>query len=108
MVNIEEFSKIDLRVARIVNVEDIEDSKKTYRLTVDLGEELGARTIVAGIKKIYSKEELMNRQIVCVANMDPRKVANIESQGMLLAAGDGDTIALLILDREVPNGAKVH
>ena len=69
--------------------------------------ELGVRQLVAGIKSFYSKEELIGRNIVVVANLAPRKIAGIESQGMLLAAEDGEQVALLKPDRDFRAGTKI-
>lgn len=109
MVSIEDFSKLDLRVGRIVNVEDIEKARRPmYKLTIDFGSEVGIRTIVAGIKNFYEKEGLINRQIVCIVNLDPKSVAGVESQGMILAAEDEKGIAVLVPEKELANGSKIH
>lgn len=109
MATIEDFSRIDLRVGKIVGVEEIEKARgPLYRLSVDLGGELGTRTIVAGIKNQYTKDLLMDKKIVCIVNLDPKTVAGVESQGMLLAAGEGEAIAILVPDKEIAEGSKVH
>ncbi len=110
MASFEDFSKLDLRVGRITGVEDHEGARKPmYKLTVDFGAEIGARTIVAGIKSSYSKEELMNKKVVCIVNLDPKAIAGIESQGMVLAAGeDAERISLMTVDREIETGSKIH
>jgi len=106
MVSFEEFSKLDLRIAKIENVEEIEGSDKLYKLTINLGEE--KRTLVAGIKKYYKKEELVGKEIVVVANLEPKVIKGVTSQGMLLAATskNGD-VSLLVPDKEVEEGSKV-
>jgi len=105
-IKFEEFSKLDLRIAKIEEVEEIEGSDKLYKLTINLGEE--KRTLVAGIKKYYKKEELVGKEIVVVANLEPKVIKGVTSQGMLLAAitKNGD-VSLLIPDREVEEGSKV-
>ncbi len=109
MVNIDTFLSLDIRVGRIVAVEDHEKARKPmYRLTVDLGQEVGMRTIVAGIKAHYSKEELVNKRIVCIVNLDPKMIAGIESQGMMLAAGEDDKVAILVPDKDMPEGSRIH
>lgn len=109
MVSIEDFAKLDIRVGRVVNVEDIERARKpVYKLTVDLGSELGHRTIVAGIKEKYSKEDLMDKRIVCIVNLEPKMVAGVESQGMILAAGEIENVSMLVPDREIEEGARIH
>ncbi|MGC8676554.1 MAG: hypothetical protein ACP5T3_03540 [Candidatus Micrarchaeia archaeon] len=108
MISIEDFKKLDLRVGKITGVAVHEQAKKPmYIITVDLGEEIGARTIVAGIRDQYSAEELVGKLIVCIANLEPKVVAGIESQGMLLAAEDNGTIAVLTPSKEVRPGSKV-
>ena len=89
IITFEDFAKIDLRVGEIKKVEEIADADKLWKLSVDLGEE-NLRTICAGIKKYYSKEDLLNKKIVVVSNLAPRKMCGVESQGMLLAASDSD------------------
>ena len=106
MISFEEFKKIDLRIARIIKAEKIEGSENLIKLEIDLGEE--KRQILAGIQKYYQPEELVNREIVVVANLEPKKMMGMESQGMLLAADiDGEPI-LLMPDKEVPPGATIH
>lgn len=108
-ITIEELDKVKLRVGQIVNVERIEKADKLYKLTVDLGEE--KRTIVSGLVKYYSPEELLNKQVVVVVNLKPVKLRGVESQGMLLAAGDDDIVKLLTLDSNegnLENGANIH
>ncbi|MBA4391198.1 MAG: methionine--tRNA ligase subunit beta [Syntrophus sp. (in: bacteria)] len=102
----EDFQKMELRVAEIKTCEDIEGADKLYKLTIDAGEE---RNIVAGIKQHYTKEELIGKKIVIVANLEPRKLRGIMSHGMLLAASNEDksSIVLLTLDKAIPNGSKV-
>ena len=85
-----DFEKIDLRVGKIIDVEDIDGANKLWKLTVDLGKEIGKRTICAGIKKHYSKDELRNKKIIVITNLAPRKMKGIESQGMLLASVSDD------------------
>jgi methionine--tRNA ligase beta chain len=105
MISFEEFKKIDLRVAKIIKAEAVKDSKKLLKLQVDLGEE--KRQIIAGIQESYSPEELLNREIIIVANLEPRTIFNFESQGMLLAAENGK-LALLQPDKEVLPGTKIN
>lgn len=105
-ITFDDFMKLDLRVAEIKTCEDVPGADKLYKLTIDIGEE---RTIVAGIKLHYSKEELVGKKIAVVANLEPRKLRGIESHGMLLAASSEDksSVVLLILDRDIAPGAKI-
>lgn len=107
MVSIEEFGAIDLRVGKIIEVQDLENARKPiYRLKVDLGE-LGIKNIALGLKDYYSKEDLTNKYVVVVSNMNPKSVAGFVSEGMLLAAQDGDKIALITVDKSLSPGSKV-
>ena len=94
-ISIDEFSKVDLRVARIVNAEHVEGAEKLLKLTLDIGEEM-PRTVFAGIKSAYDPEKLKGRMTVMVANLAPRKMKFGMSEGMVLAAS-GDTPGLFIL-----------
>ncbi|MGC8687296.1 MAG: tRNA-binding protein [Candidatus Micrarchaeia archaeon] len=108
MVTIDEFKNIDLRVGKIIEVNDHEKARKPmYVLKVDLGE-LGVRTIVAGIKGFYSKEELLNTNIIVVANLDHKEVAGVVSEGMLLAAEDSEHVVLLRPEKDIAPGSKIH
>jgi methionyl-tRNA synthetase len=109
MIKYDDFAKLDLRVGTIKNVEDIEGADKLFKLSVDLGKEIGQRTILAGIKKYYKKEELIEKQIIVIANLEPRKMRGLESQGMLLAAGNKDETKVILLspEKEIENGSKV-
>jgi len=107
MVSFSDWEKIELKTAKILGVEDIEGKDKLYKLKISLGEE--ERTLVAGIKPFYEKEELEGKTIIVVANLEPAKIAGIESQGMLLAVEDKDgKYSLLTTDREVEAGKKAE
>ena len=107
MVSFDEFKKIDLRIAKIVNVEDVPGKDKLLKLEADLGTE--KRVIVAGIKQFYSKEKLKGKQIVIVANLDPRPIAGLVSNGMLLAVLDkNNKFSLLTVETEVVPGTKIE
>ena len=109
--NIAEFSdweKIDLRVAEIKEVEEIENADKLWKLKLDVGE-LGERTICAGIKAFYSKKELISKKIIYFSNLKSRKLKGIESQGMLLAASNSEhsKVVLLAPESDIENGARI-
>ncbi|MGC9603450.1 MAG: methionine--tRNA ligase subunit beta [Minisyncoccia bacterium] len=105
MVKFEQFKEIELKAGKILEAERVEGSDKLLKLKVDLGEP-EPRQILAGIGKIYSPEEIVGREIIVVANLEPRILMGIESQGMLLAANDGGPV-LLKPDREVPPGSPI-
>ncbi len=105
IIEFEEFSKIDLKVAEIIEAEPIMDSDKLIKLQIDLGDE--QRQIVAGIKSFYNPEDLVGRQIIIVANLAPRTMMGYESRGMLLAA-NGDFPILLQPMQKVKPGSKIN
>ena len=106
MINFEDFQKMDLRIAKIINAEKVKDAEKLVKLEIDLGQE--KKQLVAGISQFYSPEELVGREIVVVANLEPRTIKGIESQGMLLAADDEGKPILLMPDKDVPPGTKIR
>ncbi len=105
-IPIDEFFNVDLKVAKILEAEGIEKSRKLIKLKIDVGEE-SPRTLVAGLKEHYKPEELVGRYIIVVANLKPAKLMGIESNGMLLAAKDGENLALLTVEKPVKPGAKI-
>jgi len=106
-ISFSDFQKLDLRVGEIKVVEEIEGYDKLSLLTVDLGEGETCN-LVAGIKQFYKLEEITGRQVIVVANLEPKKIAGVESQGMLLAADlDGRPVLIMPCDK-VPAGTKVR
>jgi methionyl-tRNA synthetase len=90
LITIDDFAKVDLRVAQIVVAERIPKADKLLRLEVDLGPNFPRRQILAGIAEHYAPEALIGRKVVIVANLAPRKMRGLESQGMIVAASLGD------------------
>lgn len=105
MINIEEFKKLELRIARIKEVADHPNADKLYVLTLDLGDR--TKQVVAGIKKCYAVPALIGRLVVVVDNLEPAMLRGVESQGMILAASDENFIAVLSPDKEVKLGSAV-
>lgn len=105
MITIDDFKKIDLRVAKIITAEHVEGSDKLLKLRVDMGEE--QRQIVAGIGLAYTPESLIGKEIIVVANLEPRLLMGLESNGMLLAASS-DHPVLLQPEREVAPGSPIR
>ncbi|MCS7262395.1 MAG: methionine--tRNA ligase subunit beta [Aquificaceae bacterium] len=103
-INIEDFHKLDLRLAKVLSAEPVEGSEKLLKLRVSLGQE--ERTLVAGIAKHYRPEELLGKKILMLANLKPRKIFGIESQGMVLALSSGDRLSLLVPDRDIEEGSR--
>ncbi len=109
MVSIEEFKNMDIRIAKIIGVQAHEKARSPmYILRLDLGKELGERTIVAGIRDRYTQEELLGKKIACIVNLEPKLIGNVESNGMLLAAENEGALAILVPDREIEQGSRVH
>ncbi len=104
-ISIDEFAKVDLKVAEVVAAERVEKSKRLLKLTVKVGEE--TRTLVAGVAEHYDPATLVGRKVVIVANLEPATLMGVESDGMVLAASHGGTVSLLTLDKDVPSGSKV-
>jgi methionyl-tRNA synthetase len=105
-ISIQNFSEIDLRVAEIKAVEEHPDADKLLVLKIDAGD--GEKQLVAGIKNHYSAEELIGRKIIVVNNLAPAVLRGMESQGMLLAAKDGDKVVLLTTEKDVASGSRVQ
>ena len=102
----QDFEKVELRAGTILEVRDFPKAKKpAYQLVIDLGEEVGIKRSSAQLTKLYSKEELLGRQVICVTNFAPRQIANFISE--ILVTGfilpDGEVI-LSSVERPVPNG----
>ncbi len=97
-ISFEDFQKVDIRLAEIKEAEHVEGSEKLLKLLLSLGEE--ERTVVAGIAKYYKPEELINKKVLMVYNLKPRKIMGIESQGMLIALYDGNQLSLIVPDKE--------
>lgn len=104
-ISYDEFAKMDLRVARVLEAAAVEGANKLLRLIIDLGAE--QRQIVAGIAPHYTPEQLVGKTIIVVANLAPRKVRGVESNGMLLAAHDGEALRLVTTDIPAAPGSKV-
>jgi len=105
-ITIDDFDKVQLKVAKVLEAEKVEKSDKLLKLKVSLGTE--ERQIVAGIQKYYQPSELVGKKLVIVANLKPVKLRGIESQGMVIAAGDGDVVKVLFVDDAVAEGEAVH
>ena len=105
-ISIEEFRRIKLKVAKVIEAERIPKTDKLLKLKIEVGEEI--RSLVAGIAKYYKPEELVGKRIIIVANLQPAKIRGVESQGMLLAAETGEELALLTTDREIASGSEIR
>jgi len=106
MVYIEDFKKLELKVGTIKDVQEHPNADKLFVLKVDLG--LEQRQLVAGIRLFYKKEDLIGRQVVIIANLEPAIIRGVESQGMLLAAQDENGISIISPDRFVKEASGVR
>jgi methionyl-tRNA synthetase len=104
-IPIDEFAKVELRVAEVLAAEKVAKSKKLLKLSIKVGEE--TRTLVAGVAEQYDPADLVGRKVVIVANLMPATLMGIESNGMVLAASHEGTVSLLTLDKDVPSGSRV-
>ncbi len=109
LVSINDFVAFDIRVGKILEVGDIEGARKPlYQLKVDLGE-LGVKNIAAGIKDVYTPEQLVGKSVIVLANLEPKNIANFISEGMVLAAeSEEGKVVLLRPDDELPPGSKIR
>lgn len=106
LISFEEFSRLDLRVAEVVEAERVEGTDRLLQLKVDLGTE--QRQVVAGIADAYAPEEVVGQRVIFVANLKPAKIRGVKSEGMILAAGGKKVESLSALHREVKPGTKVR
>ena len=108
IITIDDFARVDLRVAVVLAAERVPKTEKLLKLDLDLGNE--KRTIVSGIAEFYEPEGLVGKRIVIVANLKPARIRGVESRGMLLAAGGrgpGEELGLVTLDSDIPPGTRV-
>ena len=105
MITFDQFKAMDIRIAKILDVKDHTNADKLYVVTIDANGE--KKQVVAGIKQHYTKEELLNKQVVAILNLEPATIRGEKSEGMILATKDGEKLALLIPEKEVTVGSKV-
>lgn len=105
----EDFSKIDIRVGKVIEVEDFLEAKKPlYKITVDFGLEIGIKKSAVGCRDVYSKEQLMGRQVLGLVNMEPKKIGPFFSEFLTLGVSDETGTCILIRpDRAAPLGSRM-
>ncbi|MGQ9473106.1 MAG: methionine--tRNA ligase subunit beta [Candidatus Caldatribacteriaceae bacterium] len=107
VINLEEFQKLNLRVGEIVHAEKVEGTRALLALRVNLGNE--ERTLVAGLAPYYQIEEMIGKKVIVLTNLEPATIRGVRSEGMLLAADDGQGgVSLLTVDRDIAPGSKVR
>jgi methionyl-tRNA synthetase len=104
-ISIDDFAKVDLRVALVKEAEKVKGADRLLKLQLDLGSE--TRTVVAGVAQYYSPESLVGKRVIVVANLAPVKLRGVTSSGMILAASEGDSLGVLTVEKELPPGACV-
>jgi methionyl-tRNA synthetase len=107
-VSFQDFEKLDIRVAKVLECSPVPGADKLYQLKVRLGAE--ERQLVAGVAPYYKPEELVGKRILVLANLEPKKIRGLESKGMLLAAvsDDQSKVVLCTVDREIEDGTKIR
>lgn len=110
MISYEDFVKVDIRVGRIINVEEFPTARKpALKLFIDFGAQIGIKKTSAQITNLYSKENLIGKQVLAVVNFAPKQVGSFMSEVLVLGLFDeSNAIVLVGPDREVPNGQKLH
>ena len=106
LISMKQFQAMDLRVANVLSAEPISGANRLLKLEVVLGDE--KRQVVAGIAEHYTPEELVGKQVILVANLEPATIRGVESQGMVLAAADAKALVLVTLEKEIPSGTQVQ
>jgi len=104
-VTYDEFRKIDLRVGKVLEAEDVKGSKNLIKLIVDLGNE--KRQIIAGLKRWYRPEDFKDKYVIVVANLEPKVFMGLKSEGMILATIDTEKPILLTVEEDVPPGSRI-
>lgn len=108
-ISIDDVAKVEVQVGTVLSVEEVPETDKLLRLSVEFGEAAGPRQIVSGIKQYLPDiQSLVGRQLAFITNLAPRTIKGLESNGMLFAVGNGDTFAFLTPDREVAPGTSAH
>lgn len=107
MIPFEDFAKLELKIGTVLEAEEVEGSEKLIKLKVDLGEE-EPRTIFVGVKAWYQPQDFEDKQVVVVANLEPKRMMNQYSQGMILAADAPKSPVFLTVPQKVPPGTKIR
>lgn len=110
MITYQDFEKVDIRVGKVVSVEETEGIRiAAYKMTIDFGEEIGKKVSLAQITKNYSKKDLKERLVMCVINFKPKQIGKYTSEVLTLGFENKDgTVVLAVPDKEVPLGKKMY
>ncbi|MBE5728015.1 methionine--tRNA ligase subunit beta [Candidatus Parvarchaeota archaeon] len=104
-ISIDEFRRIKLRVGKVISAEEVENSSKLLKLVISFKDE--QRQVVAGIKNHYKPEELVGKKLIVVFNLKPAKLMGLVSDGMILAASDGEKLSVLTVDKDIDEGSYI-
>ncbi|MBN2203362.1 MAG: tRNA-binding protein [Candidatus Aenigmarchaeota archaeon] len=109
MITFDEFQKVDIRIGKIISIEDAETRKPMFRIKLDFGE-LGTKTAIAGLKGFYEKEDLEGKMVAAVVNLEPRKMGPEVSECMIMAAvtGEDEKVSVLNPQSDIDMGSKVY
>ncbi len=107
-LTLDQFKQADLRVGVVEACERVPDTDKLLKLSVNFGDEIGVRQIVSGIALYLTPEEVVGKRMLFIVNLEPRVIKGLESQGMLLAVGGGETFSYLTPTKDVPAGSQVR
>ena len=105
MITFDEFKKLDLRIGKVISVENHPNADKLYVMKIDIGNE--ERQVVAGLKPYLKSGELLNKSVAVITNLEPVSLRGVESQAMLLAASSENTVVLIGPEKEIPIGSKI-
>ena len=104
-ISIDEFRRIKLRVGKVISAEEVENSSKLLKLVISFKDE--QRQVIAGIKNHYKPEELVGKKLIVVFNLKPAKLMGLISDGMILAASDGEKLSVLTVDKDIDEGSYI-
>ena len=107
-INLEQFQKADLRVGKVVEVQQLEGSTNLLRLKVNLGHDYGLVQILSGIARWYKPKDLKNKKFIFVANLEAKKMMGVDSQGMILCADSDHTAILIPVNKKIPEGTLIR
>ncbi|MFZ6035014.1 MAG: methionine--tRNA ligase [Patescibacteria group bacterium] len=108
IISYPDFNKLDLRVGEVKEASAVEKSKHLIKLTIDLGEDYGTVTILSGLAPLYTRDDLVGKKFIVLANLEPKKMMGMDSQGMILVADDPEKFQLVPLDKNLKNGTVIR